>query len=56
MGDELVLYVGEKNISSWSMRAFVALHARVSSRHKYGPWARGGDLGFRCVAAPPVGL
>jgi len=28
MGDELVLYVGEKNISSWSMRAFVALHAK----------------------------
>ncbi len=28
MGDELVLYVGEKNISSWSMRAFVALAAK----------------------------
>lgn len=28
MGDELVLYVGEKNISSWSMRAFVALSAK----------------------------
>ncbi len=28
MGDELILYVGEKNISSWSMRAFVALSAK----------------------------
>jgi glutathione S-transferase len=28
MSDELVLYVGEKNISSWSMRAFVAMHAK----------------------------
>lgn len=25
MGDELVLYVGEKNISSWSMRGWLAL-------------------------------
>lgn len=28
MRDGLVLYVGEKNISSWSMRAFVALAAK----------------------------
>ncbi|HEU4402630.1 MAG TPA: glutathione S-transferase [Candidatus Polarisedimenticolia bacterium] len=28
MGDGLVLYIGEKNISSWSMRAFVALVAK----------------------------
>ncbi len=28
MKDGLVLYVGEKNISSWSMRAFVALTAK----------------------------
>ncbi|HEV8701105.1 MAG TPA: glutathione S-transferase N-terminal domain-containing protein [Candidatus Polarisedimenticolia bacterium] len=28
MSDELILYVGEKNISSWSMRAFVALSAK----------------------------
>ncbi len=28
MKDDLILYVGEKNISSWSMRAFVALHAK----------------------------
>ncbi len=28
MSDPLVLYVGEKNISSWSMRAFVALHLK----------------------------
>ena len=26
MGDDLVLYVGEKNVSSWSMRGFLALH------------------------------
>jgi len=25
MGDRLVLYIGEKNISSWSMRAFVCM-------------------------------
>jgi glutathione S-transferase len=25
MNDKLILYVGEKNVSSWSMRAFVAL-------------------------------
>jgi len=28
MGDSLVLYVGEKNISSWSMRGFLALAAK----------------------------
>lgn len=28
MSEKLVLYVGEKNISSWSMRAFVALTAK----------------------------
>lgn len=28
MKDHLVLYIGEKNISSWSMRAFVALAAK----------------------------
>ncbi len=28
MSEELVLYVGEKNISSWSMRAWLALHAK----------------------------
>lgn len=28
MKDGLVLYIGEKNISSWSMRAFVALTAK----------------------------
>jgi glutathione S-transferase len=28
MSDDLFLYVGEKNISSWSMRAFVALAAK----------------------------
>jgi len=28
MGDNLVLYVGEKNISSWSMRAYLALLAK----------------------------
>ena len=28
MSDDLVLYIGEKNISSWSMRAFVALAAK----------------------------
>ncbi len=26
MSDGLILYVGEKNISSWSMRAWIALH------------------------------
>jgi glutathione S-transferase len=26
MGDGLVLYIGEKNISSWSMRGWLALH------------------------------
>lgn len=26
--DRLILYIGEKNISSWSMRAAVALHAK----------------------------
>ena len=28
MADNLILYTGEKNISSWSMRAFVALAAK----------------------------
>ncbi len=28
MGDNLVLYVGEKNVSSWSMRGFLALRAK----------------------------
>ncbi len=26
MGDDLVLYIGEKNISSWSMRGWLTLH------------------------------
>src|SRR5881397_2146013 len=32
MSDDLVLYIGEKNISSWSMRAWLAL------RHKDVPF------------------
>ena len=28
MSDDLVLYIGEKNISSWSMRGWLALHAK----------------------------
>ena len=28
MEDRLILYIGEKNISSWSMRAFLALEAK----------------------------
>src|SRR5881296_576153 len=28
MGDKLTLYIGEKNISSWSMRAYLALLAK----------------------------
>ena len=53
MRDELVLYVGEKNISSWSMRAFVALaHKGVPFEERTIPLKEDKDRARRRAISP----
>jgi len=52
-GDTPVLYVGDKNISSWSMRAWVALkHKQVTFEERFIPFLEDGDRHLRREVSP----
>ena len=53
MSDRAVLYIGEKNISSWSMRAWVALtHKRVPFDERSIPLKEDKDRARRRLVSP----